>query len=143
MLRTFEYEKTMIELTDAELFKDLVLIDQDGIAFDVHNDYDCINMTYEKKEPSLILYFEASSKKETTSCKRIRVEFKEATLVKFDLILNRTTDSATINNIYRGRFEQEGKLLEYSDDGARYFYIEFETGDKVELFSKQVLFFAS
>jgi len=133
----------MIDLTDAELFKDLVFINQGDVAFDIHNDYDCINMSYEKAGAFLSLNFEASGFNKTASYKQVRIEFKEAILVKVDLVLNRTADSTTINNIYRGRFEQEGKLLEYSDDGGRYFYIEFETGDKIELFSKQVLFWAS
>jgi hypothetical protein len=128
----------MIELTDVELFKDLTLIEQDGNTYDLHNDYDCIDLSYDKESESINIVFEKHSSKSLGNDK-ICLLFKNVTVAKFYLFFIRTEDTSTINSFYRGKFENDGELFERSSGGAGYFYIEFEKGDKFEFFSKKVL----
>jgi len=48
-------------------------------------------------------------------------------------------DSCTLNSFYRGQFEVNGELFEYSPIGDRYYYIEFEKGDAFEILAQQVV----
>ena len=50
-------------------------------------------------------------------------------------------DASTLNAFYRGRFENDGRLLEYSKTDERYFYIDFQDEDKFEVFAKKVNLF--
>ena len=44
----------------------------------------------------------------------------------------------TIDNIYRGRFEQEGQLFEFDQDKRAYFYVEFYQNFKIELLCDKI-----
>jgi len=51
----------MIELTDAELFKDLTCIEHNGKIYDLHNDYDCTSLSYDIESESINIVFEQVS----------------------------------------------------------------------------------
>ncbi|UYQ95584.1 hypothetical protein MKQ68_10770 [Chitinophaga horti] len=57
---------------------------------------------------------------------------------KLNVFLEKTPDSSSLNSFYRGRFEQDGELLEFTDDGRGYYYLEFENGDSIELHASNV-----
>jgi len=124
----------MIELTHSELFKDLSFIQGLDKAYDLHDNFNCSNISFSNQELTFKIFFEPIEPIPALQ-NGVCIVFNAAKIVKFDLSLSRTSDSATINNFYRGRFEKAGVAREYSEDGEVYFYIEFEEGDRFELFA--------
>jgi len=129
----------MIDLTDIELFKDFIIIEYDGKIYDLHSDYECKTVVFDGSENKMTLQFNKKDS-DTSNSGKVAIEFNEARLANFSLFFPYTEDSATLNIIYRGRFEDKGELREYSQQGERYFYFEMETGDKFEVYSKRVVF---
>ena len=125
----------MIELENIELFKDLTFLELEIGSFDLHNDYECSNISLSEVDNSLKSLFEPGDKHADKLC----LVFQKTSIKKFDFFLNRTLDSSTINSIYRGRFEKELGLQEYSASGEGYYYIEFEQGDKIELLAEKII----
>ena len=121
----------MIELTNVELFESLVGIESENNFIDLHNDYDCTSIQYSVETKLFELSFHAENSK-------IVLQFKDAIITKFNLVPNRTEDSSTLNNFYRGRFIVNGELFEYSLSGEGYYYIEFEEGDMFEVLAREV-----
>lgn len=128
----------MIDLTDSTLFQDLTYVEFSNgeLGFDLHNDYNCITIDFNSKDNSIKFFFE-SNKKDIID-NHLFLFFKNAKIENFNLFFERTTDTSTINNFYRGKFERESIVLEYMETGERFFYIEFEEGDKFEIFAKEV-----
>ncbi len=122
----------MIELTNIELFKSLSRVEFDNAIIDLHNDYVCTSMQYSADKGIFDLFFRAERS-------NVVLQFKGAVVTKFGLVLKRTEDSCILNNFYRGRFEVNGELLEYSPLGERYYYMEFEEGDVFEILAQEVL----
>lgn len=127
----------MINLTDIELFKDLTCLQQEDRIFDLHNDYNCTSINYNLANRTTEIIFESINSKANKLC----LLFEEASIAKFICFLNRSEDASTINSLYRGRFETSEGLSEYSASGDRYFYIEFEQGDIIEMFAQRVTLF--
>lgn len=125
----------MIELINIELFKDFTFLELEIGSFDLHNEYECSSVSLSEVDNSLKILFEPDAKDSDKIC----LVFKKASIKKFDFFLKRTTDSSTINSVYRGRFETELGLQEYSASGEGYYYIEFEQGDKIELLAEKVI----
>ncbi|MCS3795075.1 hypothetical protein [Niastella sp. OAS944] len=128
-----------VELTNAELFKDLTTVVVGKRFFDLHNDYDCIDIEYKLETKSLAFLFEA--------CRTGIVErhlyllFENVTCSTFKLFFKRIVESSTLNSFYRGRFIKDDTLFDHAPDGEAYFYLEFEEGDSFELFSSKVVLF--
>jgi hypothetical protein len=122
----------MIDLTNTELFKDLTTIESKDKSFDLHNDYDCILIDYDVKKRVLIIDLKRNGREKGD---KLRLQFENASIAKLELHSTESQDSGTISSFYRGRFEINGILSEYSSQGERYFYIEFEDGKKIELFA--------
>lgn len=124
----------MIELKNVELFKDLTTIEQNGIVLDLHNDFTCAIVDYDKNEKLLHIGFISN-----IDGGKICLRFEGVTIVKLNLIFNKIKDKSTINILYRGRFEIDGSLFEYSKLQESYFYMEFEEGDSFEFFTEKLL----
>lgn len=120
----------MIELTNIELFKSLSSVESDNAIIDLHNDYVCTSIQYSTDKKMFELSFQAENS-------NVILQFKDAVITKFDLVPKRTEDSCILNNFYRGRFEINGELFEYSPLGQRYYYIEFEEGDVFEILAQE------
>lgn len=126
----------MIDITGGELFKDLMCFQIQNKVIDLHNDYECESIKYRHEEKKLIFMFN----RQAFSNSKITLVFEGVSIQKCDLYLSRTADSGTLNVFYRGRFEVDGNLYEKSKSNQEYYYIEFENGDKFELFSTKVYF---
>jgi hypothetical protein len=126
----------MIDLTNAELFLDLTTIKYGESFFDLHNDYDCTNINYKLLSKTISFLFQPSSTEPLR--KSLCLLFEDATISNCNLNLMRTSDSFTLDLLYRGRYETEGNLFEISPNGDGYFYIGFIEGDSFEIFSKKV-----
>ncbi|MCO5242029.1 MAG: hypothetical protein M9904_18470 [Chitinophagaceae bacterium] len=126
----------MIDLTDTSLFQDLTYIQFDNAGFDLHNDYHCVEIAYNSKDDSIQFTFNPTKKGIIDM--QVYLFFQNAKIENLNLVFERTADTTTINNFYRGKFERENTLLEYLETGERFFYIEFEEGDKFEIFARRV-----
>jgi hypothetical protein len=127
----------MIELTNIPLFKDLTSIITDNGEFDIHNDYNCYLIDLNSKENFIKFFFKKNNENIVNS--QLCLFFQNARILNFNLFFDRTEDTGIINNFYRGRFEKDNILQEYEDTGERFFHIEFEEGDKFEIFAKKVI----
>ena len=121
----------MINLTHTELFADLTSINDNGEIIDLHNEYDCLGYRFENKTLS-VNFIKIPS--EGHAC----LLFKNSTIIKHELLTDDLNEIKTLCTFYRGRFEEKGMVLEYSEDYGNYFYIEFENGTLIELFSTDV-----
>jgi hypothetical protein len=125
-----------IELTNVELFKDLTTLEAVDTFFDLHNEYTCTNIDYKLLDKTLGFLFEPN--KSNAAKNNLYLLFENATISNFNLYLNRTTDSSTLDSFYRGRYQLENALFEYAPSGEGYFYLEFIEGDAFECFAGKV-----
>jgi hypothetical protein len=126
----------MVDLTDSDILEDVTSITRNGHTIDLHNDFDCVEVTY--SNGSLNVMFEQTSQSESEYVK-VCIVFKDAEIAKLKLDLANDEDQRTIDTLYRGRFEANGELFEHSTTGKRYFYISFQNGNEVELFTSEVM----
>jgi hypothetical protein len=127
----------MIELSEIELFKDLTLLEESGKRiFDLHNEYNCIGVTYDSNSGTINIAFEPLDKNRAGN--RVCLFFEGAAITKSEYVLSNTRDSSTVSSFYRGRFEKNDELFEYSAENQGYFYLEFENGTRFEFFSKRL-----
>jgi hypothetical protein len=126
----------IVELTNAELFKDLTTVDAGEALFDLHNNYVCTNIDYKPETKSLFFLFEATMA--DAEKKHLCLLFENVTFSTFRLFLKRTADSSRLDSFYRGRYEKDGALFEHAPTGETYFYLEFIEEDSFEIFSSKV-----
>lgn len=126
----------LIELTNAELFKDLTTLGNVDTFFDLHNDYTCTSIDYKSFDKTLGFSFQPNNINDTK--KNLYLLFENVTLSNFNMYHNRTTDSGILDSFYRGRYQNEGALFEYTPTGEGYFYLEFIGGDAFECFAGKV-----
>lgn len=119
----------MIKSKNIELFRNLSLYDLDGEYYDFHNEYDCINITL-GTDKVLLLTFESTLNKKKVQMKFFDVEIKSMIFFNYA-----QSQNLTIDNLYRGRFEEQGKLYDFSDDEKGCFYLEFYEGQTIEFWS--------
>ncbi|MCW3467943.1 hypothetical protein [Chitinophaga nivalis] len=120
----------MLELTASPLFDSLLIFETDYGIIDLHNDYYCNKICYDFGNQCLKCFFKGA--------RNLMLEFRGVIIVKLNLQLPLTADSSILNNFYRGRFEVDGVLYEISAEGRRYFYLEFEAGDALELYAHNI-----
>lgn len=123
-----------IYLTKSELFESLLEIRIGENYIDLHSDYDCLKLMYSDNNDFLLVFNSLSSNGLVVSLK-----FSNTTFSSINLLFNEVTESVTLDSFYRGRFEKDGILKEYSEDGQSYFYLEFYEGGAIELLSDRVV----
>ena len=121
-----------ISAKDLEIIRNLAQIEIDNSYYDFHNDYDCIKIMFENN--SLILFF-----KHIVGGNLISFGFNEAIIEKFDFFNFYEFKNLTIDTLYRGRFESNGNLTEFNDEGKSYFYLEFVEGANIELWCESII----
>lgn len=119
-----------INLKNIELFKNMSQIEFEGHYYDFHNDYDFVKVLF---EGNLL----AISFKHIVSGLTVSLEFHNVDVVRLEA--DNKSSPKTLENLYRGRFEVNGKLYELSDNDKLYFYLEFYEGQKMEFFSKHLI----
>jgi len=117
---------------EAELLENLAQIEVKGVFYDIHNDYDFDRLIF--KNNSLTFEF-----REINSSKLFSYLFLEVKIE--ELKLWEKIDS--IDNLYRGRFEQNNTLIEKNEDDQYYFYLEFVSGLNIEFWAKELKFIIS
>lgn len=113
-----------------ELFKNLSEFDIDDLYFDFHNDFDCINIKFDSC--FLIFIFQNIADNSLVS-----IQFENAILTYCEFNFQETVNVLTIDNLYRGKFENKGELIEFQNN-CGYFYLEFYEGQKMEFWSEGV-----
>lgn len=111
-----------------ELFQNLSQFDFDKIKFDFHNDFNCVKVKFHNN--ILLLLFQSIVSKFIVS-----LSFQKTTLTFFEFECREAVETLTIDNLYRGRFENDGKLIEFENNRG-YFYLEFYEGQKIEFWSE-------
>ena len=121
-----------IDSNKIELFKNLSQYDFGDEFYDFHNEFNCVKIFFEYY--TLSFFF-----KKTKDESIVVLKFFNVSIVKMDLAWDLNSDSLTIDSIYRGRFEMNRILYEFSDDGKSYFYLEFNDEKKLEFFSNSLI----
>jgi hypothetical protein len=128
-----------INLTEAELFKNLIEIQDVGIYIDLHNDYSCSRLLYDPAQSGdlLIEFLLIGSEK---PFKKVEIVFGDVRVTKMSLqLFDGIHINLTIDNMYRGRFQLGDALYEYSNSGRSYYYVDFYEGYAIELFARSLM----
>lgn len=116
----------MITTKDILFFENLSQINYDNQYYDLHNDYECQKIELDKN--CLTMKF-----KNIKNDFLLLFTFSNVEITSISL-LNKETN-LTIDNLYRGKREVNKQLIELSDDGKSYFYLEFYEGLKFEFWA--------
>ena len=100
------------------------------VSFDFHNDFNCEQVIFENHR--LCLVFSNTENKSTVS-----LCFQDTTITYCQFDFTSQIESLTIDNLYRGRFEIDGSLIEFDNDRG-YFYLEFCEGPKMEFWCASI-----
>lgn len=122
----------MIIAKTIEFFKDLSQYSYDGQYYDLHNNYDCQKISFING----VLLVEFIN---IVDGALLSLKFTDVKITKALLFNSRNVEgSTTIDNIYRGRMEMDGELIDVSKDGRAYFYLEFYEGQVFEFWAQSV-----
>ncbi len=124
----------MIEPKDIELFLNLSQYDYNGNYYDFHNDYDCNKIILDIDKTLILVFKSIISRKEI-----IYLKFIEVSIEKLDFFNSLKEEDLAIDNLYRGKTEDNNTLVELSPDKKGYFYLEFYEGQKIEFWSKGLI----
>ncbi len=119
----------MIESQTIKLFQNLSQYDYDNKYYDFHNDYDCIQLLL-NDENCLDLKFRHVINKEV-----VHLKFYDVQVCVFVFFNYPKVENLTVDNLYRGRTEKLGELIEFLNPNNGYFYLEFDEGQKLEFWS--------
>ncbi len=117
---------------DIELFKNLSQEEYNGKYFDFHNDYDCVKVIL-FVDGFLTLIFRNIVNKQM-----VKLKFSDVTISTMDFFNFNKVENLTIDNLYRGKAELEGELVELKNGNIGYFFLEFDEGQKLEFWSSGV-----
>jgi len=121
----------MINVTSIEFFKNLAQFDYNNLYYDLHNDYNCEKLTF--SDGILLIQF-----KSIIDDKLLFIKFMDTKLVYLNVFNVKEVENLSLDNLYRGRFELNGELIDVSIDGEAYFYLEFYEGQKFEFWAKKM-----
>jgi hypothetical protein len=125
-----------IDLTNLELFKSLMEIQNEDTYIDLHNDYNCDQLEFLSSNKQLRIRFISINKKAKFAT--ITIFFKHISFEKITITPEKSIDGITIDNFYRGRYEYNDGLKETSEDGRNFYYLEFYEGYFFELFAESI-----
>jgi hypothetical protein len=118
----------MVAATSLEFLKNLAQYEYANRFFDFHNDFTCEKIFFSDKKLLILV-------KNHVSKARFSIEFEDAVITSAVFFNTKDVESLTIDTMYRGRAEVDGKLKEISEDGQGYFYLEFYEGQKLEFWA--------
>jgi hypothetical protein len=121
----------------SELFQSLVEIDVNEFCVDLHNDYDCTSFTYGGDTNTFCLNFRSITK--NPQYPLVSLLFEQVSFYKITAGLETTPKSNTIDNIYRGKFEVNGKLYEFTEEGKSFYCLEFLEAYSFQFFAGRLL----
>lgn len=121
----------MITATSIEFLKNIAQYDYNNRYYDFHNDYNCEKLSY--SDGILFILF-----KSLIDGIFLSLKFTDVKITTLDFFNMKEVESLTLDTLYRGRVELNGNLIEVSEDGRGYFYLEFYEGQRLEFWAKDV-----
>lgn len=121
----------MIAATSIEFFKNLAQYDYDNRYYDFHNNYGCEKLLYSNGILLILM-------KSIVDGVLLSLKFTDVKIITLDFFNIKDIENLTLDNLYRGRAELNGNLIEVSEDGKGYFYLEFYEGQKLEFWAKDM-----
>lgn len=121
----------MIVATSVEFFKNLAQCDYDNIYYDFHNNYNCEKLSY-SNGIFLILF------KSLIGGNLLSLKFTDVEMIALDFVNVRDIGDLTVDNLYRGRYELNGSLIDASENGKACFYLQFYEGHKFEFWASGI-----
>lgn len=118
-----------INLIEAPLFTSLLILGKDGGRFDLHNDFDCSGINAGKR---LVLRFDGHNKQSCLVFSGYEILQQEK---PFEEGLPQTLD-----NFYRGRFENENGGLSENTGDKKCFYLDFIENQSISILAKNAYF---
>jgi hypothetical protein len=130
--------KGKISLTQAELFKNNITLDLDDAHLDLHNDYECIRLVYNRTYNEFRLTFKRFTLETDVNYNQVDVVFIDAIMDNCLFVFDEDVSDKfrTIDLLYRGRFENGDKLAEFDGSGRSLYYISFYSGLELKVFAK-------
>lgn len=119
----------MIAAKSIEFLKNLAQYDYNNRYYDFHNDYTCEKISY--SNGILLILF-----KGLIDGNILSLQFSDVTISAFDFFNIKEAKCLTLDTLYRGRVESNGELIELSEDGKSYFYLEFYEGQRMEFWAR-------
>jgi hypothetical protein len=129
-----------IDLTQTELFKSFAEMGTGDTYVDLHNEFNCYSINFSRPRTQLSLSFKASINN-LRAIKHVELVFKNAVVELMNFKIDHPFDesSLTIDQLYRGRFEnQSNELAEVSNEGKFYYYISFCEDHSFQVFADSV-----
>jgi len=128
-MATFLYLKdaNMNTAQTIEYLKDVSQYEYNGTYYDLHNDYDCVNLLLDNSIFTLTF-------RKIDDNTIVTLNFTDVTLTKFIVPVVANDDAVTIDIIYRGR----NSLFEKDEHGRAYFYIDFYDDKSIELWVNSI-----
>lgn len=130
-----------INLTESNLFLSLLENYVEGKYIDLHNEYNCEKMVFDKNKDRFSFYFKRTEQA-TAGWSNVSVVFEGTLITSYTFLFEALISELTLDNFYRGRFLDGELLKEYSQDGKGYFYVSFCEDISFELFANKVLLYA-
>ncbi|NML36509.1 hypothetical protein HHL17_04805 [Chitinophaga sp. G-6-1-13] len=118
------------DVTHTALFDTLLSGEIGDMYYDLHNDFECIRITYSLIEKKLELRF-------INDDDRIVITFLDARLGGCSL--NPAQPGSTLALFYRSHFEMNNNHHEMTSKGEYYYQLEFLEETKLEVFARQVV----
>ncbi|WP_336834532.1 hypothetical protein [Sphingobacterium siyangense] len=130
--------KGKISLTQAELFKNNITLDLDDAHLDLHNDYECIRLVYNRTYNEFRLTFKRVTLETDVNYNQVDVVFIDAVIDTCLFVFDEDVSDKfrIIDLLYRGRFENGDKLAEFDGSGRSLYYISFYSGLELKVFAK-------
>lgn len=122
----------MIKPDQIELLNDLSQSEYNGRYYDLHNDFNCQSIEFTPLNTFVLKFCHNSLKN------KLSLTFHDVQVESFKFFNSNDVDGLTIDTLYRGRAEHNGRLLEFLHSNLGYFYLEFYEGQKVEFWSSGI-----
>lgn len=116
----------IINIIGKELFESILEIKDVNYHIDIHNDYNLKSIDYELNNYLCKIILSSDNRR------IVEIIFEDVHIISLNLLIN----DKTIDNFYRGRYEDNGRLFE-EFEGRSCFYIDFEEGSKINLLCKK------
>ena len=124
-----------IELEDIKLFDGLTEISINNSNIDLHNDYDCIGFYLDYNKDMILKFVSNDNNQERNT---VNIIFKETEIVKLTFPIT-GNEEFTLDNFYRGRYQNGNTLLDETKDGKKCFYIDFYEEQAFEVLAEKVI----
>jgi len=128
-----------VDLTKTELFKSFCEIEVDALYVDLHNAFDCYDISYLNSLEQLSIKFK-SNKYNNSKTNHVELIFKSVVMEVMNFKVESNLNPWTVSIMYRGRCDAENEsLAEMTADGKYYYCLDFYDDYAFELRASSVI----